>query len=353
MTVLFAKRFQHLHEIERRRIVMPDGVRMRLSRLERPEPWQAAFLEELRASLPLDRLQQYPDYTGFYERLAAFAGCDVGELVVGAGIEEHIRSLFMLCADPGDKVAILYPTCAMFEIYARAFGAELVKIVTDPAAGLTFEQLVQRLPTDLKLLLIANPGQPVETLFSRGSINLLAELCRQRDAVLAVDEAYHGFGAPTAMGLQAHHENLVILRTFSKAFGAASIRLGYAVGSTRVIAALNAVRQSGEVSALSMHIATALMDRWFDVVAPGIDAICDGRDFLASQIAGLDFPVWGLCANHVLVELPDARGVADRLAARGILVKANFPAPVDRHMLVTCGGPALMSEFFDEFRRCL
>lgn len=354
---MFRPEFQHLSTIERKRITMPDNTRLRLNRLERPQAWQHGFLERLRVSLDLDELQQYPAYTPFYERLAAFENVRPEEIVVGAGIEEFIRSLMMLCAGPGEKVAILWPTCAMFEIYARAFNIELVKIIPDPATGISIGTIVEQLPQDVRLFIMANPGQPVETCFGWGSLQPLARILEERGAVFAVDEAYHGFGGPTIVGCHDWHENTVALRTFSKAFGAASIRLGYAIGAPKVIAALNAVRQSGEVSAISMAIATALMDHYEDVVKPGIADVIAGRDMLRERVSKeLGFPTVGYFANHVLIDMLNpnrAEQVAHSLAGRGVLVKAGFPAPVDRHLLVTCGGVSLMADFFEELSGAL
>jgi histidinol-phosphate/aromatic aminotransferase/cobyric acid decarboxylase-like protein len=355
--MMFAKRFQHLGAIERRRIVMPSGVKMRLNRLERPEPWPEELLQAIGNSASLDTLHQYPAYPAFYERLAAFVGVKPDEVVVGAGIEEHIRNLFMLCVEPGDKVAFLWPTCAMFEVYARAFGAEVVRIVTYPDHALQVDDVVNELPHDLKLLILVNPGQPVETCFGYAAIREIAEVCERVGAVCAIDEAYHGCGAPTMIGVARDHENMVVLRTFSKAFGAASIRLGYAVGGPKIIGAMNAVRQSGEVSAFSMRVATLLMDRFETDIRPGIEAICEGRNRLRERVIGeLGLKAWGQWANHVLIEFPD-RGVKHvtmlTLWDQGILTKADFPAPLDDHMLVTAGAPALMDAFFDELRAAL
>jgi histidinol-phosphate aminotransferase len=351
---MFRPEFRHLHEIERKRIVMPGSVRMRLNRLERPEPWPHGFLEPLRTSLALDEVQAYPAYPAFQEKLAAFIGVRPDEIVLGAGIEEHIRTLFMLCIRPGDKVAFLWPTCAMFEIYARAFGAEVTRIVVEPGQYFSCDELIAELPEDLQLLILANPGQPVNTYYGLVAMDMIAEACAKRGAVLAVDEAYHGFGAPTLIGCHDRHDNLVVLRTFSKAFGAAGIRLGYAVGGPRMVGALNAVRQSGEVSGLSMAIASALIDNFDGVVAPGIEAVVNGRELLrASAQVDLGLSAFGHISNHVLIQLEDAAGVAGRLAERGVLVRAGMPAPLDRHILVACGSPVLMAHFFNELKGAL
>jgi histidinol-phosphate/aromatic aminotransferase/cobyric acid decarboxylase-like protein len=352
--MLLRREFQHLRTIERRRIAMPEGVTLRLSRLERPEPWSA----ELQAMIckaviaEVERVQQYPSYSPFYEELAAFNHVPVDNLVVGAGIEEFIRALMFLAAAPGEKVAIMWPTCAMFELYARAFGHELVRVAAKPGECLSVDALLGQLPEDVRLFILPNPGQPVETCYRVTSLERLARKLRERGAVLAVDEAYFGFGAPTAIHVADQHENMVVLRTFSKAYGAASIRLGYAVAGPRLARSLNAVRQSGEVSSMSMAVASVLMRYSRSLVEPGVRAICQARDYLRETVAGeMKLRAWGQWANHVLIEFPSKERVSAitaALALRGVLVKADFPEPLDRHMLVTCGSPALMDTFLEE-----
>lgn len=347
-----SKHLQHLAGVERRRIVTPANVVLRLNRLERPAPWPAELIEEMQRTAPFELVQQYPNYPPFYERLARFVGVPAESLVVGAGIEEFIRTLMASCF--GRNAATLWPTCAMFDVYARAFGVHLERIGVDPHRHLSAAEVCSRLPAQLGVLFLANPGQPVETYFNTAELQQIAEACAQRGAVLAVDEAYHGFGSGTAVALAQDLENVVVLRTFSKAFGAAGIRLGYAVGSGRMLKALDAVRQSGEVSALSMHVATVLLDRFEAYVQPGVKVICDGRDWLRERVAaGLGFPVWGQHANHVLIDFRSVerlRKVAAALEQRGVYTKANFGGRLDRHMLVTCGERALMERFYAELR---
>lgn len=352
---MVAARFRHLGEIERKRIVTPANMQMRLNRLEKPEPWPEDLQAEIMLTFKVDALQQYPSYPEFYERLATFIGVEPQEIVVGAGIEEHIRNLFMLCIEPGDTVAFLWPTCAMFEVYARIFGAKVARITCDVGEGI--HEIVRGLPDDVKLFILANPGQPQETCFGFGALRVLAEAMRSRGGILAIDEAYHGFGAPTAVGCHDWYDNLVVLRTFSKAFGAASIRLGYAVGAPAIIAALNAVRQSGEVSAFSMHVASVLMEHYKSHVEPSIEAICGARDTLRNRVnTELGFKASGYFANHVLIDFKDVslkEQITGRLADQGIYVKADYPEPLASHMLVTCGGPVLMDRFFEALKAAL
>lgn len=148
----------HLSGIDRTRIVMPDNVTMRVGRLEKPEPWPVELIEAIRQSLPLDRIQQYPDFPPFYARIAEFIGVSEDQIVVGAGIEEFIRTLMAGCF--GRKMAVLWPTCAMIDVYARSFQVDLNRIVTDPFRPPTILDVVDHIERDTSLVMLANPGQP-------------------------------------------------------------------------------------------------------------------------------------------------------------------------------------------------
>lgn len=346
--------FKDLHLTERKRIIMPKNIKMRLNRLERPEPWHPKLLEIIKHKIDLERIQQYPSYNEFYEQLSDHIKIPQYEITIGAGIEEFIRTLYILCVSPGDGVVFLYPTCAMFEIYAQVFGAEVLRIQTDPNHSVPVKQIISEIQDGVKLVILANPGQPVETLYDHNQLEFIAAACLDRRAILAIDEAYYGFGAPTSFGLHHRFENVVILRTFSKAYGGAALRLGYAVAGPVLTSALHGIRQSGEVSDLSMAAASGLMVGFDDYVRPGIEAVAAGRDWLRQRLTSeLGLRAWGQYANHVLVEMDYVLRTTARLADRGVLVKSSFPAPLHRHMLVTAGPVPLMEGFFEELKAIL
>lgn len=354
--------------VARHRIEMPRDIRLRLNRLEKPEPWTPDQLAEIteRAVMPaIARLQQYPAYPAFYDQLAAHLGVSVNGLVVGAGIEEFIRTLFMLNA--GGRVACLWPTCAMFEVYAHVFNVDLVKINTiQPRMGI--DELVERLREQgkLDLVLLVNPGQPVDTFFDQDELAEIAEECQRRGIWLAIDEAYHGFIDPyfywpcSSLSLTDHFPNVTVLRSFSKSFGAASLRLGYAYSSPVVHQVLNSVRQSGEVSSVSMAVGSLLLDNYATWIEPWRSRVRYARNSTVGRINdwikhqgrhGL-LRAYGLYANHILINAVTRereKAIYDGLLREGVLVRANIPAPLEGHLLVTCGELQTMHAFQDAF----
>lgn len=343
---------EHLRSIERRRIVVPPKA-MRLNRLEKVNPWPDEFVEMVRSGVTSDSIAFYPDYVNFYQRAAKFFSVGTGQLVAGLGIEDHIRAILWLYCRPDDRVAYLWPTCAMFDVYSDVFRLRATRVVPTPRSPLSVHGLVSKLPDDLRVLILANPGQPVETEFSRNAVAQIVEACAARGALCVVDEAYYGFGTETCLPLIYDFDNLIVLRTLSKAFGGAGLRVGFALGQRDVIRPLDAVRLSGELPAFSMHAATVLMDNAAQFVLPSVDAVRDGVDWLMRQVPRLGFRAFGGRSNHILIDFCSpyrAEAIARHLEIRGILVKGGFPPPLSTYVMVTCGPRAYMEMFFDELK---
>lgn len=354
---LFRDCFKHLSAVERHRITMPKtaDVVLRLNRGERPEPLpltiQAMVANQLVSALPV--IQQYPTYQEFYDTLATHTGFSVEHICIGLGIEDFIRTLYLLCCDPGQKVATLWPSCAMFDVYAQVFGLNHVRVTPSPGHEFHISLVIGSIPSDTRLVLIPNPSQPVETYYGNGELRALADYCRDIGAVLAIDEAHWGFGGATAFPLVSEYENVVVLRTFSKFYGAASIRVGYSVSQSKISRALHALRLSGEVPAISMNIATTLLAHISDFreSAKGVAA---ARDWLVKALRRRGIPAWGRYGFSVLAELRSADAAEDTrdwLEAYGVLVKAGFPPPVDKCIMVSCGSEGLVKRFLSYFEQ--
>jgi histidinol-phosphate aminotransferase len=355
--MIYRRCFQHLYLMERRRIPATPPGDLRLHRLERPDSWEVDLWEKMWVHQALSAANLYPDYAPFHARLAKHAGVSPEMLVMGAGIEDFIRTLAFLCCDPGDGMAYTWPTCAMFDIYAQLVGAVPQHFVTYPDRDLSALDIAERLDLSTKLLILPSPGQPIDAVYTLDELLFLAARCRELDAVLAIDEAYYGFGAATALPLVTQHgfENVLILRTFSKAFGGAALRVGYAIGSHLAIAPLAAARSSGEISGPSMHAANVLLDHWDSHVRPGIAAVVAGREWLREELYHAGFKARGMWANHVLVDMktPErAKATHDALLAKGARVRLNA-SPLDRLLMVTCGKRARMEKFFALFKECV
>lgn len=347
---MYLDKYKNLYDAVRIRKPEPTDIRLRLHRNEKVDAWPQSMLKEIYAAIPDFMLQQYPDLSPFYEKLSNFLKVPQANLLVASGIDEPIKSLMLLCCDPGDKI-VFTPGYAMYEVYARMFRIEPIAIKYVPDRFTTPAGIIERTPKDAKILFLPNPSQPVENCFSLDQLREIAVYCKKIDILFAVDEAYHFFGAPSAIPLIDEFDNVLVLRTFSKAFGGASLRLGYVIGSERALRPLASYRLAYETNAFAAHVGAALLDRFESHVRPGIDDVCAGRDLLRTKLKELGLPAWGSVGNFVLVDFGDAKRmnvIVSALKAEGTFIRGGLPEPLDSHALVTCGGAATMQRFFDQ-----
>lgn len=354
---MYLPRYRHLYDIQRLRIPErkqgPGGLR--LHRNEKPGNWPKDLLERIFTSVPDNLLQRYPDVGPFYAKLAGFLGVPIENVLVTAGIEEAIRTILTLSCDPGDTF-VSTPGYAMYEVYGRIFGLNLQQITYIPDRLMLATEFCAKIPAGTKVVFLPNPSQPVENCFDLDSLHEIARYCHSRRMLFAVDEAYHFFGGSTALPLINQFENLLVMRSFSKAFGAASLRLGYVVGSSQALAPLSSFRLAHEANALTMHAGSVLLDCFESHVKPNIEDICEGREFLRRAAHEHGLSAWGSVSNNVLIDLGDnvkMRAVTKALEAKEVYVKGGFSPPLDHHILVTCGPKDMMSRFFDVLLECL
>jgi histidinol-phosphate aminotransferase len=350
---MYQNRFQHLRNLNRNRIPEPSNIRMRLHRNERPESWPSDFLALVRSTSPDHIFERYPDPTIFHEKLAAFVGVIPDQLLITSGIDEQLKTLIMLACGEGDEICVPWPSYAMYKVYADVFGAGFKPIPYFPDEKVTPKNIIDALTPKTRILFLPNPNQPVENCFTPNEIETIATACARDDIILAVDEAYFHYGATTCVHLIEKFDNLVVMRTFSKAFGGAGLRLGFAVGQERVLGPMKAVRLAHECNSLSINAGILLLDRFNEFVEPSIRDICAGRNLVREQCKQLGFKTWGSVSNNVLIDLGSEETKSNfvtRLEMQGIFVKGNFDAPMQQHILMACGSAALMSQFMETFK---
>ena len=245
------------------------------------------------------RLNDYPDGTYAAVRAAAAAYCGVGagQVVAGAGADE----LILLCAQaylgPGTAAAVSAPTYGLYRIATQLQGAE---VVSDPAGA--------------ALIWVCNPNNPTGRLLKPAAIAALA--AEHEDAVVVVDEAYFEYAGATCIGLLDKHPNVIVLRTLSKAFALASLRVGYAVARPEVADELEARRAPASISGPATAIAAAALRAGSPDVS---DAIAERERVRAALLAaGHDCPE--SAGNFVFLKTAEPLG--EQLEAQGLVVRS-------------------------------
>lgn len=274
---------------------------------------------------------RYPDPKGdaLKRALAAHLDVDASRIALGNGSHELLMLLAQCFADTGTSAVYSEYGFAVFAIATAATGAQAIRVPAFPRTharryGHDLAAIGAAVRADTRLVFLANPNNPTGSWFELGELEtLLARV--PTTALVVVDEAYHEFtdadGPRSALALAARHPNLVVTRTFSKAYALAGLRVGYLAADASVVGVLERLRESFNVNGIALAAAeAALADR--DHLADVRRWTSAERAWLARQLAARGYDVLPSQTNFLLVDLgKDAAALEAQLFARGVIVR--------------------------------
>ena len=283
---------------------------------------------------------RYPSLYGapLQDAIRRYVGLTDSGVVVGCGSDDVLDSAMRAFGVPGDSIAFSAPTFSMIPTFARINGLEPVAIPLAPDYDVDAQRLVA---TGAKILYLCSPNNPTATAASRAAIEYVVA---NAPGIVILDEAYAEFAARTHADLVARSERLLVTRTFSKAFGLAGLRVGYAVGSRELIGLVERARGPYKVNVLAEHAASAaLLDGpdalgWVRAHAREAQAV---RERLVAALRALGLEPLPSDANFVFVPTARAAAIGARLRAAGVLVRVHGNLPTDLPALAAAGGQGL------------
>ena len=304
--------------------------------------------------MPFNR---YPDplANGLRDLIADGYGLQRDNVLVGNGGDELLFDLFLAWGGPGRKALNFTPTFSVYSSDAELTGTEIVTVPRlGNTSGIDMDATLTRLEQgDIDLVIITSPNNPTGNAVPLDDVRKIVEAT---DALVLVDEAYGEFGGESALPLlQAGHQNLVILHTFSKAYRLAGIRLGYLLGSEQVMAELKKVRQPYSVDAVSQVIGEEVF-KHRDQFREGIEKVIASRAELAAKLAAIDGVfVHPSDANYLLFYVDGAKEVWSKLyEEHSVLVRNVSGDPLLPNCLrVTVGTPRENERFLAAFKAVL
>ncbi|MGQ8336188.1 histidinol-phosphate transaminase [Sunxiuqinia sp. A32] len=285
---------------------------------------------------------RYPDplQRELKEKIAVMKGCNSSQIFLGNGSDEPIDLLFRAFCEPGiDNIVTIDPTYGMYQVAADINNVEVKKVKLKEDYSFSADELLAEVNEKTKLIFVCSPNNPTANLLDKKQ---MIQLIKGFSGLVVVDEAYIDF-APGASLLPEieKYNNLVILQTFSKAWGMAGIRLGMAFATPEIIRILNKIKYPYNINILTQQKALELIgqekqkDEWVEI-------LIQERDKLVGKFQ--DFPfvvkVFPSDANFLLVKMYDARGIYDFLVEQGIIVRDRSKVVLCEHSLrITVGSP--------------
>jgi histidinol-phosphate aminotransferase len=312
----------------------PDGADwIKLNTNESPLPPSPKVLQAIHEATD-DSLRLYPSATSgpAREAIARRFALQPDQVALGNGADELIEMCFRAFAGAGDRVAYCSPTYPVLEPLCLMHDA--VPAPHPANDGWTWPDEFVYDPAPLKF--IVNPNSPTGTWADERTVERAVEVSR---GVVVLDEAYVDFAPASCIGLLSRHRNLLILRTMSKSYALAGMRIGFALGGPELIAALNAVKDSYNLDRLSIAAAVAAIGDE-DHHRRIVEHVVAERARLTDGLRSLGFEISPSQANFVFVKPPvgqSAAAVADALREQHILVRRYDLDPIAGWLRITVG----------------
>jgi histidinol-phosphate aminotransferase len=307
-----------------------DPTRLWLDKNENLDPELMALTHNVLSSIPQEALATYPEAGDLYRKLALWVGVSADSLLLTPGSDGAIRLVFEAFVEHGDGVIHTSPTFAMYPVYSKMFGAtawQLDYAPTDNGAFLDplaiFDALRKHKP---KLMCLPNPDSPTGTTLPTETLREILIVCESVGTVLLVDEAYHPFHDSSVVSSTQSSPNLVVARTFAKAWGVAGLRIGYAVAHPQTIALLHKLRPMYETSTLAVEFMCRMLDH-SAAMMQSVARVNDGKHFFEEEMRAMGFRVLKTGGNFTHVAFGERSKVVHAALSGKVLYRASFDHP--------------------------
>ena len=309
-----------------------------------PSPLAIAAMQKAITSVNL-----YPDGNAFYlkQKLAAKLGIEPANLILGNGSNEIIEFVAHALLAPGADVVVSQFCFAIYPIVAKLFGANLITV---PAKnyGHDLPAMLRAITPKTRIVFVANPNNPTGTLVPREEVIQFVNDVPD-DVLLVMDEAYIEF-LDDAVDLVSlvrlgARKNLILMRTFSKIYGLAGLRIGYGIGNSELIAALEKIRQPFNINLLAQTAALAALDDDEHVRKTRANNFA-GLDFFNRAFRDLELECVPSSANFILVRVGEGRKVFEAMQKQGVIVRPMGGYQLPEWIRISVGTP-------EENERCL
>jgi histidinol-phosphate aminotransferase len=292
-------------------------------------------MERLRA-VTAEELTKYPEREPAERIVAKQFGLQAEQVLLTNGVDEAIHLMCCAFLEAENEALIATPSFFMYDVSAQMMTPHLRKVQSDPSLEFPFERFITAITERTRLIIVASPNNPTGAVVSRE--HLLAIAAAAPHAVLMVDEAYYHFDGASVMSDLATVPNLIVARTFSKAYGLANLRIGMLAGNAELLKYVRKVSSPYNVNGIALDcLSVAIEDEayltWY------VEQVRVGRERMMGGLAELGVPYFPSAANFVLMKIgPKHKELVAAMRAHGVLLRDRSTDPgCDGFVRITIG----------------
>ncbi len=286
-------------------------------------------------------LNRYPDphQVDLRNAVSKLLNVEANKLFFGVGSDEIIDLLIRIFCEPKeDQVMLLEPTYGMYKVACDINNVETVSPLLNNSFQIDFAEVERHYSDKVKIIFVCSPNNPTGNLLNKNDI---LRLCKTYNSIVVVDEAYIDFSEPSASLINevSNYQNLVVMRTFSKAWGLAGVRLGFCATDEEIISYLFKVKAPYNINALTRYAVLKSITNE-EKKKGAVSAIISERVRVENELKNISTitNVYPSDANYLLIRLPNAKAVQKQLAENGIVIRDRSSQPkLDNCLRITIG----------------
>jgi len=329
---------------------------IKLASNENPLGPSSKAVEAIKAKV--DEIYMYPDGNCYYlkQDIAEKIGVFPENILVGNGSDENIKLISEAYVNSGDEVILPDPSFAEYEFAAKIMGG---KCVYSPLKDfrLDLDDMIERITDRTRIIFVCNPNNPTGTIVYREEVEAFLKKVPS-DILVVFDEAYYEYVTDsrypqTIDFIKRGYPNVVVMRTFSKIYGLAGVRVGYAVGPKELIASVNRVREPFNVNMLAQVAARAALEDEMHV-KKSREINEEGKGFLYGEFEEMGLKFWPTEANFIWVDLgKSCREVFQQMLRKGIIIRTGDIFGYDTFARITIGTKEQNQKLIEVLREVL
>ena len=323
-----------------------------LDRNERVESFNDKTYRSIIKNISRFSLNATPDIQNLYKKISKLFKIKIYNIYIGQGITELMSHIIFSLVKKNEEVVILDPTYPMYEVLCDLHGVKYKKWKFNKSLSLEIHDLKKIITNKTRVIFLVNPNLPIEFEFNDKLKKEIYKMCIKKNIVLAYDEAYYHFGSKTEIKNAITKKNIIVMRTFSKAWGLPSIRLGFLITNKKLCEYISKCRSLVETNALSYQIAMwALSNK--KILNNHVSQIKSGSKFIHKNLKKLNISFrGGNVTNAVLIKLNSKKEAEDfrvHMRKKKIYIRGNFKEKIENYIRISLGPVNKMKIFIEAF----
>lgn len=321
---------------------------LRLDMNENPEGLPADFIEEVKKKITPSFLATYPEKDRLASLIAEHNGISADNLSITCGSDEAMRLIFQCFGEENKNLLTVTPTFEMYDVYSKMFGMGHETVEYNDDFTLSIDSIISKIDGDTGMVILLNPNSPIGVCWSENDARTIIEKAAEKNAIVVVDEAYHYFCESTFISLINEYDNLLVLRTFSKLYSCAGLRIGYVSGNQQLIHYIENAESTFNVNNVAILFAEELMKRP-DISSQLVKIESDGRKWLTDKLIDAGYKVFSAEGNYVLFKpVRPSKELVSELKKKNVWVRDYSRGILTGWVRVSTGSIKCMERFFEE-----